>query len=157
MGGLNYKVVKKTFGFDKDGTEKYVAEAVRGGTVSFEKVIEQISLRSGISKATCRAVVETMVESACTWMLEGHGVSLGNMGYLKPAITCKSSEVSGEEKIIRKRVLFQPARISRHRLTRCRSTGCMKKETAHREQPSRVRKERTREEEVSINHFLIHF
>lgn len=30
MGGLNYKVVKKTFGFDKDGTEKYVAEAVRG-------------------------------------------------------------------------------------------------------------------------------
>ena len=91
MGGLNYKVVKKTFGFDKDGTEKYVAEAVRGGTVSFEKVIEQISLRSGISKATCR------------------------------------------------------------------STGCMKKETAHQEQPSRVRKERTREEEVSINHFLIHF
>lgn len=29
MGGLNYKVVKKTFGFGKDGTEKYVAEAVR--------------------------------------------------------------------------------------------------------------------------------
>lgn len=75
-----------------------------------KKVIEQISLRSGISKATCRAVVETMVESACTWMLEGHGVSLGNMGYLKPAITCKSSEVSGEEKIIRKRVLFQPSK-----------------------------------------------
>lgn len=44
------------------------------------------------------------------WMLEGHGVSLGNMGYLKPAITCKSSEVSGEEKIIRKRVLFQPSK-----------------------------------------------
>lgn len=107
--GLNYKVVKKSFGFDKD-TERYVASAVRGGTVSFKKVIEQISLRSGISKATCRAVVETMVESACTWMLEGHGVSLGNMGYLKPAITCKSSEVSGEEKIVRKRVLFQPSK-----------------------------------------------
>lgn len=95
--GLNYKVVKKSFGFDKD-TERYVASAVRGGTVGFEKVIDQISLRSGISKATCRAVVETMVESACTWMLEGHGVSLGNMGYLKPSITCKSSEVSGGEK-----------------------------------------------------------
>lgn len=107
--GLNYKVVKKSFGFDKD-TERYVASAVRGGTVSFKKVIEQISLRSGISKATCRAVVETMVESACTWMLEGYGVSLGNMGYLKPAITCKSSEVSGEEKIVRKRVLFQPSK-----------------------------------------------
>jgi len=107
--GLNYKVVKKSFGFDKD-TERYVASAVRGGTVSFEKVIDQISLRSGISKATCRAVVETMVESACTWMLEGHGVSLGNMGYLKPAITCKSSEVSGGEKIVRKRVLFQPSK-----------------------------------------------
>lgn len=107
--GLNYKVVKKSFGFDKD-TERYVASAVRGGTVSFKKVIEQISLRSGISKATCRAVVETLVESACTWMLEGHGVSLGNMGYLKPAITCKSSEVSGEEKIVRKRVLFQPSK-----------------------------------------------
>lgn len=107
--GLNYKVVKKSFGFDKD-TERYVASAVRGGTVSFKKVIEQISLRSGISKATCRAVVETMVESACTWMLEGHGVSLGNMGYLKPAITCKSSEVSGEEKIVKKRVLFQPSK-----------------------------------------------
>ena len=35
--GLSYKVTKKSFGFDKEKTEKYVASAVRSGTVSFNK------------------------------------------------------------------------------------------------------------------------
>lgn len=108
--GLSYKVTKRSFGFDKEKTEKYVASAVRSGTISFNKLVEQISLRSGLPKATCKVVVETMFEAACTWLLEGHGVSLGNLGYLKPAITCQSSEVEGEEKITRKRVLFLPSK-----------------------------------------------
>ena len=110
MGGLSYKVEKRTFGFDDDKTERYVATAVRASTVSFEKMVEQVSLRSGISKASCRAVMETMVEAAGTWLLEGHGVSVGEIGYLKPAITSKSSDVAGGEKIVRKRVLFQPSK-----------------------------------------------
>lgn len=108
--GLSYKVEHKSFGFDKEKKKRYVATAMRYDTVSFERVIEQISIRSGINKALCRAVVETMVESMGTWMLEGHGVSLGQIGYLKPAITSKSAEVKGEEKILRKRVLFQPSK-----------------------------------------------
>ena len=108
--GLSYKVTKRSFGFDKEKTEKYVASAVRSGTISFNKLVEQISLRSGLPKATCKVVVETMSESVCTWLLEGHGVSLGNLGYLKPAITCHSSEIEGTEKIVRKRVLFLPSK-----------------------------------------------
>lgn len=34
--GLNYKVEKRSFGFDPEKTERYVATAVRGDTVSFE-------------------------------------------------------------------------------------------------------------------------
>lgn len=116
--GLSYKVTKKSFGFDKEKTEKYVASAVRSGTVSFNKLVEQISLRSGLPKATCKVVVETMAESACTWLLEGHGVSLGNLGYLKPAITCKSSEIEGKEKIVRKRVLFLPSKDFKEQMDR---------------------------------------
>lgn len=110
MSGLSYKVEKRTFGFDEEKTEKYVATAVRASTVSFDKMVEQVSLRSGISKASCRAVMETMVEAAGTWLLEGHGVSVGEIGYLKPAITSKSSDTAGGEKITRKRVLFQPSK-----------------------------------------------
>ena len=55
-------------------------------------------------------MIDTMVDAAGTWMLEGHGVSIGQMGYLKPAITSKSSDTQGEEKILRKRVLFQPSK-----------------------------------------------
>lgn len=110
MGGLSYKVEQKSFGFDKEKKKKYVATAQRSSTVSFDRVVEQISIRSGINKAMCRAVVETMVDSMGTWMLEGHGVSVGTIGYLKPAITCQSSEVKGEEKIVRKRVLFLPSK-----------------------------------------------
>lgn len=116
--GLSYKVTKKSFGFDKEKTEKYVASAVRSGTVSFNKLVEQISLRSGLPKATCKVIVETMAESACTWLLEGHGVSLGNLGYLKPAITCKSSEIEGKEKIVRKRVLFLPSKDFKEQMDR---------------------------------------
>lgn len=110
MGGLSYKVEKRTFGFDDSKAGKYVATAVRSSTVSFEKMVEQVSLRSGISKPSCRAVMETMVEAAGTWLLEGHGVSVGEIGYLKPAITSKSSDVEGGEKITRKRVLFLPSK-----------------------------------------------
>ena len=35
--GLNYKVEKRSFGFDPEKTERYVATAVRGDTVSFER------------------------------------------------------------------------------------------------------------------------
>lgn len=116
--GLNYKVEKKAFGFDPDKTERYVATAVRGDTVSFDRVVEQISLRSGLAKPVCKAVVETLIDSAATWMLEGHGVSLGNIGYLKPAITSKSSEVEGGEKILKKRVLFLPSKSFRDLIER---------------------------------------
>lgn len=111
--GLNYKVEKRSFGFDPEKTERYVATAVRGDTVSFERVVEQISLRCGLGKPVCKAVLETLIDSAATWMLEGHGVSLGSIGYLKPAITSKSSEVQGEEKILKKRVLFLPSKSFR--------------------------------------------
>lgn len=116
--GLSYKVTKRSFGFDKAKTQKYVASAVRSGTIEFNKLVEQISLRSGLPKATCKVVVETMAESACTWLLEGHGVSLGNLGYLKPAITCRSSEVEGEERIVRKRVLFLPSKDFKEQVER---------------------------------------
>ena len=108
--GLSYKIESKHFGFDKTKTNKFVATAVRSKTVSFDRVVEQISIRSGLSKAVCRAVVETMNDAMCTWLLEGHGVSLGELGYLKPAITCKSAQVEGDERITRKRVLFQPSK-----------------------------------------------
>lgn len=107
---LRVKTERRSFGFDKTKTEKYVATAQRGATVEFTKVVEQVSLRCGLPKATCRAVIDTMVEAASTWMLEGHGVSIGEMGYLKPAITCKASETKGGEKITRKRVLFLPSK-----------------------------------------------
>ena len=114
--GLGFKIESKHFGFDKSKTNKFVATAVRNKTVSFEKIVEQIAIRSGLSRAVCRAVVETMQDAMCTWLLEGHGVSLGELGYLKPAITCKSSLVEGEERITRKRVLFQPSKTFKHKI-----------------------------------------
>lgn len=107
---LSYKVEKKSFGFDKTKTEKYVAIAQRAGTVQFDRVVEQISLRTLLPKGITKSIIESLIDSMGTWMLEGAGVSLGELGILKPAITCKSSDKEGEQKIVRKRILFCPSK-----------------------------------------------
>lgn len=107
---LSYKVEKKSFGFDKTKTEKYVAVAQRAGTVQFDRVVEQISLRTLLPKGITKSIIESLIDSMGTWMLEGAGVSLGELGILKPAITCKSSDKEGEQKIVRKRILFCPSK-----------------------------------------------
>ena len=50
MGGLSYKVEQRSFGFDKENKKKFVATSVRSSTVSFDKVVEQVAIRSGIIK-----------------------------------------------------------------------------------------------------------
>lgn len=107
---LSYKVEKKSFGFDKTKAEKYVAVAQRAGTVQFDRVVEQISLRTLLPKGITKSIIESLIDSMGTWMLEGAGVSLGELGILKPAITCKSSDKEGEQKIVRKRILFCPSK-----------------------------------------------
>lgn len=48
--GLKFRRVKRTFGFDKSKTEKYVVVPERATPVEFEYLCEQIALISGITK-----------------------------------------------------------------------------------------------------------
>ncbi len=110
MAGLPYRIEQKVFGFDKTKTPKFVATAQRSSTIGADKVIDQVAIRTGLSRAMCRVVVDTLAEAMGTWLLEGHGVALGNLGYMKPAIVSKSAVTRGEEDIVRKKVLFQPTK-----------------------------------------------
>lgn len=46
---LNYEIKKRTFGFDETKTEKYVASAKRGHTVSYEDILKEVAKQSHLN------------------------------------------------------------------------------------------------------------
>ena len=58
---LNYQVQKKTFGFDKTNTEKYVASAKRGHTVSYEDILKEVSKQSHLNPGEVYTAIEALM------------------------------------------------------------------------------------------------
>lgn len=110
---LNYQVQKKTFGFDKTNTEKYVASAKRGHTVSYEDILKEVSKQSHLNPGEVYTAIEALIDVSITFMQQGHGVKLGDFGILKPSFSAASSiksEEANASSIKRKKILFRPGK-----------------------------------------------
>lgn len=110
---LGYKVQKKTFGFDKTKTEKYVATAQRNHTVSYEDILQEVAKQSRLSGGEVYSAIEALINVSITFMKQGHGVKLGDFGIFKPTFSAQSQETAENataESITRKRILFQPGK-----------------------------------------------
>lgn len=110
---LNYSVKKTVFGFDKTNTEKYVASARRGHTVSYEDVLQEVAKQSSLNSGQVYMAIEALIDVSITFMQQGHGVKLGELGILKPSFSAASSTSAGDANagsIKRKKILFRPGK-----------------------------------------------
>lgn len=110
---LNYKIKKRTFGFDETKTEKYVASAKRGHTVSYEDILKEVAKQSHLNSGEVYTAIEALIDVSITFMQQGHGVKLGDFGILKPSFSASSSTKSEDANagsIRRKKILFRPGK-----------------------------------------------
>ena len=68
---LNYEIKKRTFGFDETKTEKYVASAKRGHTVSYEDILKEVAKQSHLNSGEVYTAIEALIDVSITFMQQG--------------------------------------------------------------------------------------
>lgn len=108
---LQFKRVKRAFGFDESRTEKYFVTPDRALPVEFEYLCEVIAMASGFSMGVVRAVVYDLVRSMKTFIQQGHTVQVEGLGSFIPSFNAKSSteeEEANADSIYRTKLRFVP-------------------------------------------------
>lgn len=111
---LEYVVIKRVFGFDKDKNEKYVAKSVRSGKLNFTKMCRKVSELCGVHRKVVDLVVTGLVDKMAEDIDDGKSVQLGEFGIFMPTICAKSSDSAEEvsaKSIVRRKILFYPGKI----------------------------------------------
>ncbi|MDC2176378.1 HU family DNA-binding protein [Bacteroides thetaiotaomicron] len=109
---LRYKKKKIVLNFDKENKlEKYVAANVLVGSISYEKLCNEVNQRTGIHRSIVDVVVKGVEDTMVTFLEEGFSVKLGEFGSFRPTINAASKDKEDEvsaSTIIRKRIAFTP-------------------------------------------------
>jgi len=111
---IKYKVVKKTFGFDKSGTEKYVVSTVTGEMLTFDKVCAQVTQVCGAHRGTVTQVIGGLFDVMVNHLDMGHSVQLGEFGTLRPGLRTKaqdSEEAANASAVYRRKINFMPGKM----------------------------------------------
>ena len=109
---IKIKAVERNVSFVK-GEEKwaYVLHADLYNRLSQTKVIQEASVRSGISKGSINAAWEAIGEVIKAWATEGHSVAipgLGSMRFGLRSISVADVNKVGSDLITSRRVIFTP-------------------------------------------------
>lgn len=111
---VNYKVVKQVFGYDNTNTVKYVARAVTGEMLSYDKVRIQVAQICGIHRGITNVVLDGLIDVLMNNLDMGHSVQLGEFGSLRPGIRAKakdSEEEASASTIYRRKINFVPGKL----------------------------------------------
>ena len=110
---IKVKAVERNVAFEK-GAEKwaYVLQADLYNKLTQAKVIQEASLRSGISKGAINAAWDAIGEVIKAWATEGHAVAVPGLGSMRFGI--RSTSVAnvnkvGADLITARRVIFTPS------------------------------------------------
>ena len=110
---IKVNAVERNVAFEK-GAEKwaYVLQADLYNKLSQAKVIQEASLRSGISKGAINAAWDAIGEVIKAWATEGHSVAIPGLGSMRFGI--RSTSVAnvnkvGTDLITSRRVIFTPS------------------------------------------------
>lgn len=106
---VKYVISKQKIGFGKEKTEAYVGKIQLGETVETEMLVEQVSLRTGMTKAQIKMVLENMTESIQHFCMLGNGVRLGKLGIIKPAISTGSHDNADDVSVVKLKYNFMPS------------------------------------------------
>lgn len=111
--GLQYVVIKRVFGFDKEKTEKYVAKSVGAGEMDFDKLCAKVSRILGVHRKLVDLVSQGLVDIMTEEIDDGKTIVLGEFGRFRPSFVGKSANKEEDvtaHNIVRKRILFLPGK-----------------------------------------------
>ncbi len=111
---MKYVITKRTFGFDPDKAEKYVARSVNMGEVSFEKLCNSVALICGAHRGVVQQVIAGLVDAMASNLEDGKSVRLSEFGIFRPTIRARSADSAEEvsaDSIYRRRILFTPGKM----------------------------------------------
>ncbi len=109
---IKVKAVERNVSFDKTKEKwAYVMQADLYNKLSQSKVINEASLRSGISRGSINAAWDAIGEVIKAWATEGHAVAIPGLGSMRFGLRASSvSDVNkvGTTLITSRRVIFVP-------------------------------------------------
>ena len=109
---IRYRKKKIVLHFDKENKqEKYVAANVLVGSISYEKLCNEVNQRTGIHRAIVDVVLKGAEDTMITFLEEGFSVKFGEFGSFRPAINAESKDKEEDvnaNTIIRRKIVFTP-------------------------------------------------
>lgn len=106
---VKYSIEQFKIGFGTDKKEAYVGRIQLGDTVETDMLVEQVSLRTGMTQAQIKMVLENLTDSILHFSKLGNGVRLGKLGIIKPGLSSKSSDTADGVQIVKLRYNFLPS------------------------------------------------
>ncbi len=109
---IKVKAVERNVSFDKNSEKwAYVLQADLYNKLSQSKVINEASLRSGITRGSINAAWDAIGEMIKAWATEGHAVAIPGLGSMRFGLRASSvTDVNkvGTSLITSRRVIFVP-------------------------------------------------
>lgn len=106
---VKYNIEKMKVGFGSEKKEAYVGRIQLGDTVETDMLVEQVSLRTGMTEAQIKMVLENLTASILHFSKLGNGVRLGKLGIIKPGINSRSSESADDVSVVKLHYNFLPS------------------------------------------------
>lgn len=109
---IRYKKKKIVLHFDKENKqEKYVAANVLVGSISYEKLCNEVNQRTGIHRSIVDVALQGAEDTMIAFLEEGFSVKFGEFGSFRPAINAASKDKEEDVNaatIIRRKIIFTP-------------------------------------------------
>lgn len=108
---LKFVTTKRTFGFDKSQTVKYVARQVLNGEIDTKKLCTQVCQICGAHRGVVQQVLTGLVDVMVNNLDNGYSIRFGEFGIFKPAIRAKAADTEKEangHSVYRRRIAFVP-------------------------------------------------
>lgn len=116
---FRYVVRKRTFGFDKTNTEKYVARAFSVADIDYDTLCDQITKQGLIPRGIVKSVMDGLIDAICTYMSVGATVRMGDFGSFRPGLNSKA-QIAEEDVtanvIYRQKMIFTPGKLLKNML-----------------------------------------
>lgn len=106
---VRYSVEKLKIGFGSDKKEAYAGRVQLGETVDSDMLVEQVSLRTGMTSAQAKMALENLTDSIIHFCKMGNGVRVGKLGIIKPGVKTKSADAEGDVQVVNLHYNFLPS------------------------------------------------
>lgn len=117
---IKYNIVQRGEpGVAGGGTLKFYAVANSRKTIGMDELTDEIASLSTVNGADVQAVLFGLLETITKFMNKGHGIQLGDLGYLRVSFSCEGNDTEEEvtpASITSKRILFRPGKKLRNML-----------------------------------------